>query len=143
MSVIILLSGRSWTSVQNTDLDDHLAKDGCLCGPTYIARDRIPLTPDEFQLFKVLNARQMNEVTWSSQDTPAQVIAKLYHFGYKLISHAGSACGFSGKARYSADVAVTDYRWSWTLVREGTLSDRPPPYPTYASPMYAEAGPSK
>ena len=99
MSVIILLSGRSWTSVQNTDLDDHLVKDGCLCGPTYIARDRIPLTPDEFQLFKVLNARQLNEVTWSSQDTPAQVIAKLYHFGYRLISHAGNACGFSGKAR--------------------------------------------
>lgn len=50
MSVIILLAGRSWTSVQNTDLDDHLANDGCLNGPTYIARDQIPLTQDDFQV---------------------------------------------------------------------------------------------
>lgn len=133
MSIIILLSGRSWTSVENTDLDDILAKDSCLCGPTYIARDRIPLTPDEFNLFKVLNACQLNELTWSSPDTPAQVIAKLYHYGYKLISQAGNACGFSGKARYSADVAVTDYRWSWTLIRELRSTDRPPPYASTSS----------
>ncbi|KAI1289825.1 hypothetical protein HDE_08614 [Halotydeus destructor] len=127
MSVVILLSGRSWTSVQNTDLDDHLANDGALNGPVYIARDQMPLTADDFQLFKYLNARQINEKTWSCKDTPATIIAKLYNYGYKLISHAGSACGFSGKARYSADVAVTDYRWSWTLVKEG-FPERPPPY---------------
>ncbi len=31
---------------------------------------------------------------------------KFYAFGYKLISQAGTGIGFSGKARYSADVAV-------------------------------------
>lgn len=128
MSVIILLSGRSWTSVQNTDLDDHLAMDGTLNGPTYIARDNIPLLNEDFQLFKYLNARQLNEKTWTCKDTPASIISKLYAYGYKLVSHAGCACGFSGKARYSADVAVTDYRWSWTLIKENQSQERPPPY---------------
>lgn len=126
MSVIILLAGRSWTSVQNTDLDDHLVNDGCLNGPTYIARDQIPLDPDDFELFKCLNAHQINEKTWSTKSTPASVIARLYNFGYQLIGHAGCSCGFSGKARYSADVAVTDYRWSWTLIKMSP--ERPPPY---------------
>jgi hypothetical protein len=33
--------------------------------------------------------------------------------------------GTSGKARYSADVSVNDYRWVWTLVRDNMA---PPPY---------------
>ena len=47
--------------------------------------------------------------------------------GYRIISQSGSGVGTSGKARYSADVAVTDYRWVWTLVRDDMA---PPPYPT-------------
>ena len=31
----------------------------------------------------------MNEKTWSTKDTPAAVIAKLYNYGYKLVGHAG------------------------------------------------------
>jgi len=53
-------------------------------------------------------------------------LGKFYSYGYKLICQAGTGIGFSGKARYSADVAVTDYRWSWTLVKENMA---PPPYP--------------
>ena len=45
--------------------------------------------------------------------------------GYRIISQAGSGVGTSGKARYSADVAVTDYRWVWTLIRDDMA---PPPY---------------
>ena len=43
--------------------------------------------------------------------------AKLIRFlrfiraGYTLISQAGNGVGFSGKARYSADVAISDYRY--------------------------------
>jgi hypothetical protein len=36
MSVAIVLVGRSWTSCQNTELDDHITNDACLNGPTYI-----------------------------------------------------------------------------------------------------------
>ena len=125
MSVMILLAGRSWTSVENTDLDDHLSNDSSLNGSTFIARDTIPLTSEDFQLFKFLNARQINKKTWSCNDTPATIIAKLYSCGYRLISQAGCACGFSGMARYSADVAVSDYRWSWTLIKEQPLYQSP------------------
>ena len=41
MSVVIVLVGRSWTSYQNTDLDDHIANDACLNGPTYVALSNI------------------------------------------------------------------------------------------------------
>lgn len=52
--------------------------------------------------------------------------------GYRIVSQAGSGVGTSGKARYSADVAVTDYRWTWTLVKE---DHAPPPYVSPAHPM--------
>lgn len=46
--------------------------------------------------------------------------------GYKIIASSGSGVGTSGKARYSADVSITDYRWVWTMVRD---DHAPPPYP--------------
>ncbi|CAG2169072.1 unnamed protein product [Oppiella nova] len=126
MSVVILLTGRIWTSVSATELQDHIGCDGLLNGPTYIARDQVGIPPEESQLYKYLNARMIKEKVWSTNLPAATVIGKLISFGYKLISQAGSGVGFSGKARYSADVAVTDYRWSWTLVKENLA---PPPYP--------------
>ena len=145
MSVVILLSSRIWTSVSATELNDHPSNDGLLTGPTWIARDQVGIPPEENNLYKYLNARMVKEKVWSTQYPPATIIgevgvlvicynclcdhvdfaAKLLSYGYKLISQAGSGVGFSGKARYSADVAVTDYRWSWTLVKE---SQAPPPY---------------
>ena len=115
------------------------------------------IPPEESQLYKYLNARMIKEKVWSTNSAPATVIgehghllfnwnrslnqmnnndcfhlAKLVSAGYKLISQAGSGVGFSGKARYSADVAVTDYRWSWTLVKENLA---PPPYPDSRYPI--------
>ncbi|XP_054157390.1 uncharacterized protein LOC128955742 [Oppia nitens] len=126
MSVVILLTGRIWTSVSATELNDHIGFDGLLTGPTYIARDQVGIPPDESQLYKCINARMVKEKVWSTNLPPATVMGKLISNGYKLISQAGSGVGFSGKARYSADVAITDYRWSWTLVKDNTA---PPPYP--------------
>ena len=97
VSVVILLSGRSWTSVQSSDLDDHLYNDSTLNGPVYIALDSIPLTAEDFQMFSYLNARQVGEKLWTSKDTPASLIAKLYRYRFRLMGCAGSGCGFSGK----------------------------------------------
>ena len=50
--------------------------------------------------------------------------------GYTLVSQTGAGVGTSGKARYSADVSVNDYRWMWTLVRP---DGAPPPYAAAAA----------
>lgn len=97
VSVIILLSGRSWTSVQSEDLDDHLINDSSINGPVYVALDNLPMTSEDFQMFSYINARQVNEKLWTSKETPASLIAKLYRYRFRLITCAGSACGFSGK----------------------------------------------
>lgn len=102
VSVIILLTGRSWTSVQCNELDDHLINDGSLNGPTYVALDSMPLTQDDFQLFTYLNARQIGDKIWQSKDTPATLIAKLYRYRFRLIGTASSGCGFSGIYHFSS-----------------------------------------
>ena len=74
MSVVILLTGRIWTSVSATELNDHLSTDGLLTGPTYIARDQVGIPPEESQLYKFLSARMIKEKVWSTNYAPATVI---------------------------------------------------------------------
>lgn len=132
MSVVILMAMRSWTSVNDADLHDNPSKDGALVGPTLISRDSPSLSYEDQQILATLGARQIGEQIWQTKGCPASVIARYYAYGFKLIGQAGSGCGFSGKARYSADVAVTDYRWTWTLIKDNPA---PPPYPSiYSEP---------
>lgn len=75
MSVVILLAGRCWTSVNAIELMDHMSCDGALNGPTYIARDHLGIPPDESVLYNQLNVRQVKETLWSTNHAPATVIS--------------------------------------------------------------------
>lgn len=75
MSVVILLAGRCWTSVNAIELMDHMSCDGALNGPTYISRDHLGIPPDESVLYNQLNVRQMKETLWSTNHSPATVIS--------------------------------------------------------------------
>jgi hypothetical protein len=62
-------------------------------------------------VIRSLNLKQMTSKTWSCVEVPVVVLARFVSSGFKVIGQAGSGVGFSGKARYSADVAVSDYRY--------------------------------
>ncbi|XP_027199142.1 uncharacterized protein LOC113793327 [Dermatophagoides pteronyssinus] len=130
MPVVLIATDRTWTSVNATELNDHILNDGIFEGPTFIARDEFGIPPDETFLYKSLNAHLVRDQTFSTNLKAATVLSRFVSHGYRIVSSAGSGIGTSGKARYSADVAVTDYRWLWTLVRDDMA---PPPYPSISS----------
>ena len=101
MSVIVLLSGRSWTSVQNTDLDDHLTNDGSLNGPTYLSRDSIPLNAEDFQV--------ANHVIRFFRFTFI-IVPTMSHF----VLHVKSHCNFSDVSFMKfKSVLIFDYELSF------------------------------
>lgn len=125
MPVVLVVTNRTWTSVNATELNDHILNDGIFEGPTYITRDELGIPPTEMHLYKSLNVHHVRDQTFSTGQKAATVLSRFVSHGYRIIAQAGSGVGTSGKARYSADVAVTDYRWVWTLVKDDTA---PPPY---------------
>ncbi|KAH7642028.1 uncharacterized protein LOC124491860 [Dermatophagoides farinae] len=130
MPVVLIATDRTWTSVNATELNDHILNDGIFEGPTFITRDEFGIPPDETFLYKSLNVHLVREQTYSTNLKAATVLSRFVSHGYRIVASAGSGVGTSGKARYSADVAVTDYRWLWTLVRDDMA---PPPYPSISS----------
>lgn len=125
MPVVLIVTNRTWTSVNATELNDHILNDGIFEGPTYITRDEYGIPPCETNLYKSLQVHLVRDQTYSTSMKVATVLSRFMAHGYRIIAQAGSGVGTSGKARYSADVAVTDYRWVWTLVRDDIA---PPPY---------------
>lgn len=144
MPVVLIVTNRTWTSVNATELNDHILNDGIFEGPTYITRDEYGIPPCETNLYKSLQVHLVRDQTYSTSMKVATVLSidirtlsfdrfifyinvsgRFMAHGYRVIAQAGSGVGTSGKARYSADVAVTDYRWVWTLVRDDIA---PPPY---------------
>ncbi|KAF7494580.1 hypothetical protein SSS_02875 [Sarcoptes scabiei] len=130
MPVVLVVTNRTWTSVNATELNDHILCDGIFEGPTFITRDEFGIPPEEITLYKSINAHKVHDMTYSTNLKAATVLSRFVSYGYKIITSAGSGVGTSGKARYSADVSVTDYRWVWTLVKEDL---GPPPYQSTSS----------
>ncbi|KAJ6223614.1 hypothetical protein RDWZM_002159 [Blomia tropicalis] len=130
MPVVLIVTNRTWTSVNATELNDHILNDGIFEGPTYITRDEYGIPPCETNLYKSLQVHLVRDQTYSTSMKVATVLSidirtlsfdrfifyinvsgRFMAHGYRIIAQAGSGVGTSGKARYSADVAVTDYRW--------------------------------
>ncbi|KAH9408025.1 hypothetical protein TYRP_011678 [Tyrophagus putrescentiae] len=130
MPVVVICTNRTWTSVNATELNDNILNDGIFQGPTYITRDELGIPPDENGLYNGLSVHSVRDQTYSTRLKVATVLSRFLAHGYTLVSQTGAGVGTSGKARYSADVSVNDYRWMWTLVRP---DGAPPPYAAAAA----------
>jgi hypothetical protein len=76
MPVVILVTNRTWTSVNATELNDHILNDGIFEGPTYITRDEFGIPPDEANLYKSLQVHCVRDQTYSTSMKVATVLSK-------------------------------------------------------------------
>lgn len=79
MPVVLVVTDRTWTSVNATELNDHILNDGIFEGPTFITRDELGIPPDETFLYKSLNVHHVRDQTYSTNLKVATVLSKCNH----------------------------------------------------------------
>lgn len=76
MPVVLVVTNRTWTSVNATELNDHILCDGIFEGPTFITRDEFGIPPEEITLYKSINAHKVHDMTYSTNLKAATVLSK-------------------------------------------------------------------
>lgn len=124
MPVVLIVTSRTWTSVNATELNDHILNDGVFEGPTYITRDELGIPPGEMNLYKSLNVHCVRDQTYS---TSLKVATVLSTYSQKKGDQSDQLTSFVSPHRPLFIVRLSDYFPSWLRcwhVWEGPLFSR-------------------